>query len=83
ILLKEIGRDCLRDTNSIDEKVQVLVGVILPEAERKSVSTFHGVEENTTHAPSSASSSRPTSVKLHAAANGRGDSDAAAKNVAD
>ncbi|CBJ31627.1 Leucine Rich Repeat Protein [Ectocarpus siliculosus] len=64
-LLKAVGRDCLRGTNTPDEKVKVLVGIILPEAERRVGSTSHGTRERLNH---DASSAQPASRQSHAAA---------------
>ncbi|CBJ31628.1 Putative Leucine Rich Repeat Protein [Ectocarpus siliculosus] len=79
-LLKAVGRDCLRGTNTPDEKVKVLVGIILPEAERKVGSTSHGTQERTNH---DASSAQPASRQSHAAATRPAAPDGAAKNDLD
>ncbi|CAN0115140.1 unnamed protein product, partial [Ectocarpus sp. 6 AP-2014] len=64
-LLKAVGRGCLRGTNTPEEKVKVLLGIILPEAERKVGSTSHGTQERKNH---DASSAQPASRQSHAAA---------------
>ncbi|CAN0367475.1 unnamed protein product [Ectocarpus sp. 6 AP-2014] len=79
-LLKAVGRGCLRGTNTPDEKVKVLVGIILPEAERKVGSTSHGTQERTNH---DASSAQPASRQWHAAATRPGVPDGAAKSDID
>ncbi|CAN0197262.1 unnamed protein product, partial [Ectocarpus sp. 13 AM-2016] len=64
-LLKAVGRGCLRGTNTPDEKVKSLVGIILPETERKVGSTPQGTRERI---DDDASSARPASRQSHAAA---------------
>ncbi|CAM9187206.1 unnamed protein product, partial [Ectocarpus sp. 8 AP-2014] len=79
-LLKAVGRGCLRGTNTPDEKVKVLVGIILPEAERKVGSTFHGKQERI---DDDASSAQPASRQSHAAATRPAIPDGAAKSNID
>ncbi|CAM9595088.1 unnamed protein product [Ectocarpus sp. 12 AP-2014] len=64
-LLKAVGRGCLRGTNTPDEKVKALVGIILPETERKVGSTPQDTRERI---DDDASSARPASRQSHAAA---------------
>ncbi|CAN0384403.1 unnamed protein product, partial [Ectocarpus sp. 13 AM-2016] len=70
-------RGCLHGTNTPDEKVKVLVRIILPEAERKVGSTSHGTQERINHA---ASSAHPASRQSYAAATRRAVSDGAAND---
>ncbi|CAN0211870.1 unnamed protein product, partial [Ectocarpus sp. 8 AP-2014] len=79
-LLKAVGRGCLRGANTPDEKVKVLVGIILPEAERKVGSTSHGTRQRANHDVSSA---QPASQQLHAAATRPAVPDGAAKSDID
>ncbi|CAN0229315.1 unnamed protein product [Ectocarpus sp. 12 AP-2014] len=79
-LLKAVGRGCLRGTNTPEEKVKVLVGIILPEAERKLGSTSHGTQERSNH---DASSARPAARQSHAAATRPAVPDGAAKSNID
>ncbi|CAB1110500.1 unnamed protein product [Ectocarpus sp. CCAP 1310/34] len=80
IILKAVGRDCLRGTNTADEKVKVLVGIVLPEAGRKVGLTSHGTQERANH---DASSAQPASRQSHAAATRPAVPDGAAKSDID
>ncbi|CAM9352312.1 unnamed protein product [Ectocarpus sp. 12 AP-2014] len=79
-LLKAVGRGCLHGTNTPEKKVKVLVGIILPEAERKVGSTSHGTQERINH---DASSAHPASRQSHAAATRRAVPDGAGKSDSD
>ncbi|CAB1100015.1 unnamed protein product [Ectocarpus sp. CCAP 1310/34] len=61
-------------------QVKVLVGIILPEAERKVNSTSHGTQERANH---DASSAQPASRQSHAAATRPAVPDGAAKSDID
>ncbi|CAN0278401.1 unnamed protein product, partial [Ectocarpus fasciculatus] len=79
-LLKAVGRDCLRGANTPEEKVNVLVGILLPEAEWKVGSTSHGTQERINH---DANSVQPASRQSHAAATRPAATDGAAKSDVD
>ncbi|CAN0244405.1 unnamed protein product, partial [Ectocarpus fasciculatus] len=61
-------------------QVKVLVGIILPEAERKVGSTSHGTQERINH---DANSAQPASRQSHAAATRPAATDGAAKSDVD
>ncbi|CAM9256652.1 unnamed protein product, partial [Ectocarpus sp. 13 AM-2016] len=79
-LLKAVGRGCLRGTNTPEEKVKALVGIILPEAERKVGSTSHGTQERINNDGSSA---QLASRQSHPAATRPAVPDGAAKSDID
>ncbi|CAN0062684.1 unnamed protein product, partial [Ectocarpus sp. 4 AP-2014] len=79
-LLKAVGGGRLRGTNTPDEKVKVLVGIILPEAEAKVLATSPGTPERI---DDDASSAQPASRQSHAAATRPAVPDGAAKSDID